>query len=344
MSTTNSLCLHTALSQLLPGPLQWVPHKELAPGHHLVYFPLNRSGLHLCPDGSDPYHSPHTSFTRRMWAGGSIEKFSQLTLDGRVAFCLERIVDADVRGPAGAEKIFVTVLREYTTLPNFEDAFRSLATHGVRSLSNLIHHLTHNVRSIDLPEYDLKGITEKRTLVFMREPSDEEKKVSLEQEQRIVRVPTEPDYSVTMTPTPTLLFQYSALTYNAHRIHLDRSYCREVEGHRDLLVHGPLSLTLMLTVLQSWLEAGQIIDQIDYRHLAPLYVGQPMRICLKLQKPQGIESEEDPSDEPERKGRNKWDLWVENQDGGLCVKGTAETKFKKRFDIPGIFHVVLRYL
>lgn len=187
LSTTNSLCLHTALSQFLPEPLHRVPDKELAPGHHFVYFPLNRSALNLCPDGSDPYHSPHTHFTRRMWAGGSIGGLSRLNLNGRVAFCLERIVDVDVRGSTGAEKIFVTVLREYTTLPNFEDAFRLVKIRGVRSLSGLIHHLTHNVRSTDLPKYDLKGITEERTLVFMREPSDEEKKVSLEQEQRIVK-------------------------------------------------------------------------------------------------------------------------------------------------------------
>ncbi|KAJ2980194.1 hypothetical protein NUW58_g7013 [Xylaria curta] len=153
-----------------------------------------------------------------------------------------------------------------------------------------------------------------------------------------------------MTPTPTLLFQYSALSYNAHRIHFDRSYCREAEGHKDLLVHGPLSLTLMLSVLQSQLaregDVCEFIDSISYRHLAPLYVNQPMRICVKLQEPtaakhgkedlvgKGQHSEEEKKDKDEEQidttkqleaGRNKWNLWVENQEGSLCVKGTAET-------------------
>src|SRR5205085_2053141 len=103
--------------------------------------------------------------------------------------------------------------------------------------------------------------------------------------------PNKPDYSVTLTPTPTLLFHYSALTYNAHRIHLDRSYCRDVEGHRDLLVHGPLSLTLMLSVLQSQLPENSRfqIDKINYRHLAPLYVDEPMRVCIALQKGRATE-------------------------------------------------------
>jgi acyl dehydratase len=163
--------------------------------------------------------------------------------------------------------------------------------------------------------------------------------------------PTAPnvaDYSVELTPTPALLFHYSALTYNAHRIHLDRSYCREVEGHRDLLVHGPLSLTLMLSVLQSRLAgAGEFIDSIDYRHLAPLYVGQRMRICVARQKPRALATTKKSSssnsnsngggddaekkeaqhlDDGDEKGNsNKWDVWIENQDGSLCVKGTAET-------------------
>lgn len=168
-----------------------------------------------------------------------------------------------------------------------------------------------------------------------------------------------------MTPSPTLLYRYSALSYNAHRIHLDKSYCREVEGHKDLLVHGPLSLTLMLAVLQSRLVPGldkqAIIHAVDYRHLAPLYVGQPMRICVArrnreiekdVEKETETEMEMDKEmEKKEGKGKGKgkgkskgkgkangdsdrhfrnetWDIWVENQDGGLCVKGTADIKIK----------------
>ncbi|KAI1148405.1 hypothetical protein F4825DRAFT_464922 [Nemania diffusa] len=345
MFPNNSDLLNTALSEFLPkllpdegsaepDPSQYNLYRDLnnhehptiPPAHHLVYFPLSLRGSDLCPDGTDPYHSPlDTPFTRRMWAGGSIQGFSNMILDGKPAVCIESNVDVNVRGPAGAEKIFVEVLREYIN-------------RGSRSYSDLVDLRSASIGSVVRGQrgFGIKGITERRTLVFMREFNNEEKRTNLEQEQRTVKALRKPDYSVELTPTPTLLFRYSALSYNAHRIHLDRSYCREVEGYRDLLVHGPLSLTLMLSVLQSRLsqeEYPEFIEDINYRHLAPLYVGQPMRICIARLNPQATKKgEENGSDRAaetrkrrDLKVKNKWDVWVENQDGSLCVKGTAAT-------------------
>lgn len=132
---------------------------------------------------------------------------------------------------------------------------------------------------------------------------------------RLIRIvaPAKPSYKHTFTPTPTLLFNYSALTYNAHQIHLNPQYCQEIEGHRNLLVHGPLSLTLMLCVLRSQLGKGEQIQSIDYRNLAPLYVGEPLTVCVRPHSKQTDEG-------------NKWDVWVENHDGGLSVKGTVVVK------------------
>ncbi|KAI0202184.1 hypothetical protein F4808DRAFT_422249 [Astrocystis sublimbata] len=355
MTSVNSIQLNTALSDFIPEDI-WqrvlvrTKNPQLPLGHHLVYFPLHRRGSDLCPDGTDPFHSPRdTPFTRRMWAGGSIRQRSPLYLTQLPAYCLERIVDVQARGPVGHEKIFVQVLREYAPPKHLSRAFKALPplpqkTEAVElyaphspNYSVLYDSERFGVR--DPSEYVLDSITERRTLVFMRERSDEEKKANLEQEQRIVKAPTYPDYSITLTPTPALLFHYSALTYNAHRIHLDRSYCREAEGYQDLLVHGPLSLTLMLTVLYSRLKQGRhTFDSIDYRHLAPLYVGQPMRICVKRQKVPAREKVDEESDaatgsngtshdqnpETANTPRSKWDLWVEDHRGGLCVKGTAE--------------------
>lgn len=360
MCPVNSYLLTRALSEFLPDECtarqQILPqdvfkdrsgdyeHPALPPGHHLVYFPLDRRGSELCPDGTDPYHSPRdTPFARRMWAGGSIRGLRGMVLDERLALCRERIVGVDVRGSAGAEKIFVEVLREYATGVPYRASFDPE---------------TMKLRPRDDPgEHDLEGTTEHRTLVFMRELSDEGKKMNLVQDRRIIKPPNKPDYSVTLTPTPTLLFHYSALTYNAHRIHLDRTYCREVDGHRDLLVHGPLTVTLMLSVLQSRLAQGgeydEFADSIDYRHLAPLYVEEPLRICVARQQPRNTGREgsssrgngrrdetaegkggEKPADDGDglEVERNKWDIWVENHHGGLCVKGTAET-VKRRSSI-----------
>ncbi|NIH80621.1 FAS1-like dehydratase domain-containing protein [Amycolatopsis viridis] len=69
--------------------------------------------------------------------------------------------------------------------------------------------------------------------------------------------------------TPTLLFRFSALTYNAHRIHYDRGYAREVEGYPGLLTHGPLQAIAMAEAARATGCGG---DQVfEYRLVAPLF-------------------------------------------------------------------------
>jgi hydroxyacyl-ACP dehydratase HTD2-like protein with hotdog domain len=73
-------------------------------------------------------------------------------------------------------------------------------------------------------------------------------------------------------PDERMLFQFSALTYNAHRIHYDRTYTTEVEGHPDLVVHGPLLALQALEVARAAL--GAHARTADYRLLAPAYCGR----------------------------------------------------------------------
>src|SRR5699024_8181354 len=59
--------------------------------------------------------------------------------------------------------------------------------------------------------------------------------------------PTTPaEYSRTVFASPLLLFRYSALTFNGHRIHYDVDYCRDEEGYPGLVVHGPMQATMLL--------------------------------------------------------------------------------------------------
>lgn len=78
----------------------------------------------------------------------------------------------------------------------------------------------------------------------------------------------------TVVPDETLLFQYSALGFNSHKIHLDRTHARNVEGFPDLVVNGGLA-TLMLTEFLRT-EAGITPAEIKVKHLAPLYCGSPI--------------------------------------------------------------------
>ena len=77
-----------------------------------------------------------------------------------------------------------------------------------------------------------------------------------------------------------LLFRFSALTFNGHRIHYDLPYARDVEGYDGLLVHGPLQATLMLNQLS--VVIGRVPQRFDYRCVAPLTGGQTFSVmCNK---------------------------------------------------------------
>ena len=85
-----------------------------------------------------------------------------------------------------------------------------------------------------------------------------------------------------------------------------------MEGYRNLLVHGPLTLTLMLTALQRHLaQLGLAIKEIEYKNLAPLYADEELAVCGK-----------------QKTGRNagSWDIWIEGPEGGLAVRGTAHAE------------------
>ena len=68
-----------------------------------------------------------------------------------------------------------------------------------------------------------------------------------------------------------LLFRFSALTFNSHRIHYDRRYAMEVEGYGGLVVHGPLQAALLLDLATTM--RGAVPDRFDFRAVRPLLDG-----------------------------------------------------------------------
>ncbi|KAK8124470.1 uncharacterized protein PG998_000229 [Apiospora kogelbergensis] len=310
------------------------PYATLKQGYHLIHFPLALPPSRLCPDGTDPYHSPGLGwdqvFARRMWAGGRIEFDHQRPLRLQPQLPGERILDVDVRGPPGEEKLFVNVLREY-------DWARPRLSFNHKTMEN---ELAPTKASLE----GRKGsVVEVRTLVFLRK--EEEQKVHARSESsidtaKLIKVPFEPTFKLSLVPDRTLLFHFSALSYNAHLIHLDERYSQDVEGRPGLLVHGPLCLILMLKVLRRSHRERQakkkeannnnsnnkektkksssdeeneelLVSKIEYRNLAPLYVGDRMTVCVR--SPNGTGHAQ------------RHDVWIENQHGGLCVKGTVVT-------------------
>lgn len=81
----------------------------------------------------------------------------------------------------------------------------------------------------------------------------------------------------TVMPTQAMLFRYSALTFNSHRIHYDLPYARDEEGYRGLVVHGPLTATLLLDLAQRELGANAL-STFRMRAQAPAFVSEALHL------------------------------------------------------------------
>ena len=84
-----------------------------------------------------------------------------------------------------------------------------------------------------------------------------------------------------LVPDEMLLFSFSAVTYNPHRIHYDFPYATEVEGYPGLLVHGPLTCVLLLDLVRRSVPDRQLVS-FDYRALRPLICGRKLTLAGRL--------------------------------------------------------------
>ena len=89
--------------------------------------------------------------------------------------------------------------------------------------------------------------------------------------------PSRWEWTTSVDPHPTLLFRYSALTFNGHRIHYDRRYCLEEEGYPGLVVHGPLQATLLLRFATA-IKGGVTPRRFTFRSEAPLFDDQAFQL------------------------------------------------------------------
>ncbi len=102
---------------------------------------------------------------------------------------------------------------------------------------------------------------------------------------------------------PVLLFRYSALTFNGHRIHYDRDYVTKVEGYPGLIFHGPMQAAFIVEMAAK-LRGGKPPKKLAYRGVQPLFEGSEFSINAN-DKGEAME------------------LWVANAEGQPTMKGTA---------------------
>jgi 3-methylfumaryl-CoA hydratase len=83
-----------------------------------------------------------------------------------------------------------------------------------------------------------------------------------------------------LTPDARLLFRYSALTFNTHRIHYDEPYAQGIERYRGLVVHGPLTASLLLQLAATELGENRL-RSFAFRGLSPAIAGEPLHLVMR---------------------------------------------------------------
>jgi 3-methylfumaryl-CoA hydratase len=119
--------------------------------------------------------------------------------------------------------------------------------------------------------------------------------------------PRDEQFSRRITPDPVLLFRYSALTFNGHRIHYDRSYVTEVEGYPGLIVHGPLIATLLLDLLRRERPQARVED-FEFKAMSPLFDIHAFEVCGK------------------ELGDGRYTLWARDHSGALAMQASVQTR------------------
>jgi 3-methylfumaryl-CoA hydratase len=123
--------------------------------------------------------------------------------------------------------------------------------------------------------------------------------------QKTQSAPSPATWTREIHPDAVLLFRYSALTFNGHRIHYDRRYVTEVEGYPGLVVHGPLIATLLLDLVSRSL-AHATVARFAFRSVKPLFDIAPFSVSGRIE----------PDDKTIR-------LWAADAAGDLAMDATA---------------------
>jgi 3-methylfumaryl-CoA hydratase len=236
------------------------------PWHWLFFTPLTPQH-ELGPDGHARRGEflPPVPLPRRMWAGSRIA-FAHPLVVGDEIVRTSRIADVVVKQGRSGMLVFVTV------------------EHEIANPTGVAIREAHDIVYRDLPDADTKAPPSPRR------PPD---------------APANETYKRRIVPDAVLLFRYSALTFNSHRIHYDRSYATGVEGYPGLVVHGPLIATLLLDNLRRYVWNANV-RRFEFKAVHPLFDLEPFEVC-------GRET-----------SAHAHALWARDARGALAMQATVE--------------------
>ena len=212
---------------------------------HWLYFlnPAKQSELGADGHPLKGEFLPPIKLPRRMWAGSQFQ-FHQPIVVGDQIDRLSTIENISKKSGRSGELIFVKVKHE-----------------------------------ISIVEKKCLALTEHHDIVYREAPATTDALAPPKTEQNIA--PLDHDWRLEINADDTLLFRYSALTFNSHRIHYDRRYTTQIEGYPGLVVHGPLIATLLLDAMTQQL-GKQSIAEFKFTALKPLFDTHPFFVCGRL--------------------------------------------------------------
>jgi 3-methylfumaryl-CoA hydratase len=233
-----------------PPPTKLSSSLSLYPGYHFIFFPTSTSEKDTLEDGYEKHFAPKHPYARRLWVSGRLEFSGTGLAVGQAASCGE-----EISGISAEKDRWTTVTIR-----------RKMVTSGGG-------HTPNNC------------VQERRTLRYLRDTSIRNKTVQVLDKTDVIRNWKDEKLLVdhTFTPTRTLLTRFSFLTYNFHRIHLDKEYAYNIEEWPDLVVHGNLSIVFVLAAIRKYYESKGDdfrIQNVKYMMLRPLFVDQPARLTI----------------------------------------------------------------
>ncbi len=263
----------------------------LPPLAHWLYFLATPRTCDLGPDGHARRGGflPPLPLPRRMWAGSRV-RFHDPLVVGDDATCVSRIAGVDAkRGRSGA-LVFVRVRHEISTARGlaiadehdivYRDAAPRDAARGGGTGSAASDRAPREAAPADTAAAsaapagsagaDLRPVDHGGPAV-----ADAAASAAAAAPAPVVSPP--PPFSRRVEPDAVLLFRYSALTFNGHRIHYDRRYAVDVEGYPGLVVHGPLLATLLVNLARDH-APGRRLAAFEFKALRPLFDVEPFTL------------------------------------------------------------------
>jgi 3-methylfumaryl-CoA hydratase len=272
MSDVVTATPYAALSATLDRAAERPPAGTPLPAlwHWLYFLPLHRRS-EIGPDGHARRGGflPPVPLPRRMWAGSQF-RFDLPLRVGDAVTRVSTIEDVSEKSGRTGPLVFVKV--------------------------------RHEVRRDGAAEV---AITEFHDIVYREAPKPDD---VAPPPQPAPRTAAGEAWERRWDPDDVLLFRYSALTFNGHRIHYDRRYVTGTEGYPGLIVHGPLIATLLLDLLRRERPDAEVV-RYAFRAVRPIFDINPFFVC----------------GEPQDDGKT-FRLWARDHEGWLAMDATAEIR------------------